>query len=71
MYGRCAGQVIVGPMGDRIDINVLAVRCVMELMRVRDEDACLEQVQFLAGVVFNLQAREAQRKREMEKRGGK
>ena len=55
-------------MGEKIDVNVLAVKCIMDLMRVRDQDACMEKVQYLVGVVFREQAREAKRKRDAKKR---
>lgn len=57
-------------MGEKIDVNVLAVKCIMDLMRLRDrdQDECMEKVQYLAGVVFREQAREVKRKRDGKKR---
>uniref|UniRef100_I2Q2N2 Uncharacterized protein n=1 Tax=Desulfovibrio sp. U5L TaxID=596152 RepID=I2Q2N2_9BACT len=68
VYKRCSKQVIVGQEGEPIDINVLAVKCVMDLMGVRDQDECLEKVQLLAGIIIDEQTGERERKRE--KRAG-
>ena len=65
---RCAGQVIVGPMGDRIDINVLAVKTIMDLEGVGNQAEVMEQVQTLAGLVFREQALAAEARREADKR---
>lgn len=55
-------------MGGAIDINILAVKCVMDLKRVpiEDQDELMEQVQQLAGVVLRERAAEAERKREAD-----
>ena len=70
LYARCAGQLIVGPMGEPIDINVLAVACVMDRQGIplAEQDELLEQVQRLSGVVLREKAAEAERKRETDGR---
>lgn len=66
MYHRCSGQLIVGPAGDPIDINIVAVERFMGVVGVVDQADCLEKVQFLAGIIFSEQAKERQRKREAQ-----
>lgn len=56
-------------MGDRIDINILAVKCLMDLEGVTEQAETLEKVQALAAVVFREQASEAERKRETRDKG--
>lgn len=70
MYQRCSGQLIYAPMGGAVDINILAVKCVMDLKRIteRDQDEILEQVQALAGVIIYERAKDAERRREDKER---
>jgi hypothetical protein len=55
-------------MGGAIDINILAVACVMDRKGIplEDQDELMEQVQQLAGVVLRERAAEAERKREAD-----
>ena len=55
-------------MGGAIDINILAVACVMDRKGIplEDQDELMEQVQQLAGVVLRERATEAERKREAD-----
>ncbi|HML56579.1 MAG TPA: DUF1799 domain-containing protein [Solidesulfovibrio magneticus] len=70
LYARCAGQLIVAPMGGAVDINILAVACVMDRKGIplEDQDELLEQVQQLAGVVLRERAAEAEARREADSR---
>jgi DNA mismatch repair protein MutH len=55
-------------MGGAIDINILAVACVMDRKGIplEDQDELLEQVQQLAGVVLRERAAEAEARREAD-----
>ena len=57
-------------MGGAIDINILAVACVMDRKGIplEDQDELLEQVQQLAGVVLRERAAEAEARREADSR---
>lgn len=69
IYLRCARQLIVGPMGGAIDINLQAVELVMhrEGIPESDRNEVMEQVHTLAGIVIREQAAEAEAKREAER----
>jgi len=69
VYLRCSGQCIVSPMGDRIALNFLAVKCFMDLegVQIHDQAETLEKVQFLSDLIFREQAKEAERQREAAK----
>lgn len=68
IYMRCAGQLVVGPMGAPLDINVLAVKCIMDLEGTANQGEVMEQVQHLAGIVLHEQARERERRAEEKQR---
>ena len=72
LYQRCADQLIVGPMGGAVGINILAVKCVMDLMRIpgREQDDLMLQVQELAGLIIGERARERERQEEKNKTRG-
>ena len=40
----CQRQVIVAGMGDVIDINILAVKAVMDICNIHDQETCLNKV---------------------------
>jgi len=44
IFNICRGQIIVTGMGDVIDINILAVKAVMDLYDIDNQKACLEKV---------------------------
>ncbi len=69
VYLRCARQLIVGPMGGAIDINLQAVELVMhrEGIPEGDRNEVMEQVHTLAGIVIREQAAEAEARREAER----
>lgn len=71
VYQRCAGQLIFSGMGDPVDINVLAVRCIMELEELPHQAETMEKVQLLARTVLGEQARERERRREREEKRGR
>jgi hypothetical protein len=47
MYRFCSGQLIIAPMGGAIDINILAVKAVMDLYGIKEQTDCLERVLFI------------------------
>jgi hypothetical protein len=40
----CQRQVITAGMGDVIDINILAVKAVMDICNIQDQEVCLNKV---------------------------
>ncbi|MGD9643918.1 MAG: hypothetical protein AB7V08_14415 [Elusimicrobiales bacterium] len=68
LYMRCAGQLIVGPMGAPLDINVLAVKCIMDLEGTANQAEVMQQVQHIAGIVLHEQAKERERRAEDKQR---
>lgn len=70
IYLQCSGQLILSPMGGALDISIPAVKIVMDLKGIpdQDQDEILEQVQTLAGRVIREQALAAEARREADKR---
>lgn len=67
VYLRCADQLIVGPMGDKIGLNFMAVRSFMDMEGIPDQAETWERVQLLYGEIFRAQREDAERKREAER----
>ena len=58
IYSRCSGQLIIGGMsGIPLDINVEAVKTIMELEEVQNQRLCMQKVQFLARVILDENAK--------------
>jgi len=68
VYRRCCGQWIMS-MGGAVDINLLAVKCVLDLMRVEESAQLelLEDVQFMAQTAIAV----GREKQEQERGSGK
>jgi hypothetical protein len=48
---------MAGMAGAAIDINVLAVKCMMELHEVRDQAECMDKVQLIARTYLSEKAK--------------
>lgn len=58
VWCRCSGQLILGFAG-AVDVNILAVKCLMDLEGLEDQAATLEKVQVLARIVLDEQHKRA------------
>jgi hypothetical protein len=69
IYQRCSGQLIMD-MGGPVDINILAVKLMMEMESVEDQRECLHRVQILASNVIGEQRKEAAAEAKRRKQAG-
>lgn len=44
IFQICRGQIITAGMGDIIDINILAVKAVMDIEGIQNQKVCLQKV---------------------------
>ncbi|EHJ49492.1 hypothetical protein DFW101_3496 [Solidesulfovibrio carbinoliphilus subsp. oakridgensis] len=65
IWSRCRGQLILG-FGGAVDINVVAVKTIMDLEEVEDQRECMAKVQTLAAIVLSEQARKREAEKETE-----
>lgn len=47
VFMMCRGQIITAGMGDIIDINLLAVKAVMDIEGIKNQRDCLKKVHML------------------------
>lgn len=47
MFSFCRTQVITSAMGELLDINLTAVKMVMDLMQIDDQLICMEKVRVM------------------------
>ena len=48
VYQSVQTQVIMSGMGDVIDLNIVAVKIIMDLYKIRNQVVCLEKVLYLS-----------------------
>ncbi|AGW13813.1 DUF1799 domain-containing protein [Megalodesulfovibrio gigas] len=66
VYRRCSGQLIMG-MGGAVDINLLAVKCVLDMLHIEESAhlELMEEVQLMAqtAIVVGREKQEQERNR--------